>query len=139
MPRVRHCTLLSLAEPFGSELYAYPPVPPIVPYTDERVRRALQRIRVQQSRLVVGDGTHAAYADVYSCSGSSITLGMLIAGPFVLSTRVYALALAHDIVTRMCGAPCSAWAICCEAGGVRCVPLPVELIVEAKRLVRMPK
>lgn len=131
--RRRRCTLLTLAEPHGTETRVFAHVPPIVPYADTRVMSALDTLKLRPQALVVGDGTFGAYADVHRHDGGTVALGTLVAGRFEASRRLYALALARDIVARACGVRCTASAICCEAGGVRCVPLPATFLAEAKR------
>ena len=135
MPRTHRCNLLTLAAPYGTETRIIPCIPPIVSYDDGRVMRALAQTKLQATQLVVGDGTFRAYADVHSCIGGVIALGTFVAGRFEPSKRLYALALAQDIVQRMCGVKCTAMAICCESGGVRFVPVPAEYLQAAQRSV----
>ena len=133
MTRRRQCNLLTLTEPHGTEKHSYRHLPPIMPYTDERVASALRALKLLPRCIIVGDGVYASYADVYYHDGSKITLGSLVLGALERSHRLYALALARDIVKRQCGVECTATAICFGVSGVHCVPLPAPYLDEAKR------
>lgn len=136
MARTRLCTLLTLAEPTGTETMSFALRAPIVPYTDRRLMVALKMLRFVSAPVCVGDGTYGAYADVYCCTRNSVKLGMVLAGEFEACPRIFALALAQDIVARGCGVPCNASVICCEAAGVRSVPLPAEYVAAAKQMLQ---
>ena len=129
---VYQCNLLTLLVPFTTEQKGFTPLTPLMDIFSPRIASALNYVKLKPKTLCVGDGTYLSYVDAYMYAPGQCHVAMILRGKFRVCPRIWALALAQDIITRLCGVKCSAYALCCEEGGVRCVLLPETYMNQAK-------